>query len=296
MVLARRERWVISAPELHAIGVSQDAIDRRVKAGWLTTIFRGVYLVGRSRPTRDELQRAALKACDGLALGRRSAAVIHGVMSRWDGPIEVCVAKHRRRQKGLLPLERTLARDEITWRNGLPVATLAVVFCDLAEVMSPAELDRAVHEAEFRKILDLAAVEREMARRPRRPGYKALRAALAKRRRAVDGRLDSKLERRFHVFLDARGYPPSEHNTSFRFDDGSEASVDVLFREQWLAVEVDGGPHQTVNNFHADRRRDRRLQAEWNLTVLRVTEEDLDHRPDALDAELRAALARRGQR
>ncbi len=207
---ARNERWVLCAGEFRAIGVSESAVHRRVKSGWLTVVFHGVHLVGRSKPTRDELHRAALKACDGLALGRRSAAVVHGVMERWDGPIEVHVAKKRRKQKGLLSLERDLAPNEITWRNGVPVATLAVVLCDLAEVLGPAELDRAVHEAEFRRKLKIAAVERAMARRPARPGYPALRAALAKRRRAVDGRLDSKLERRFHRFLEGRGYPPSE--------------------------------------------------------------------------------------
>jgi len=291
---ARRAGWVLAARELRALGLSRSAIQRRLDTGLLVALFHGVYLVGRTEPTRGERQRAGLKACDGLALGRRSAAVAHGVMARWDGPVEVCVARPRRRQRGLVPLRRDYGPEDVTWREGVPVTTLAVTLCDLAEVLSPEALDRVVHEAEFRRKLDVAVVARAMARRPRRPGYRALRAALAKRRRLVDGRLDSKLERRFHAFLEARDYPPSEHNVSFDFDDGGQASVDVLFRAQWLAVEVDGGPHQTVNGFHADRRRDRRLEAEWGLMVLRVTEEDIDERPDALDAELRAALARRG--
>lgn len=293
---ARRERWVLSTDELRALGVEAGAVHRRVRTGWLTTIFRGVHLVGRSTPTRDELQRAALKACDGVGLARRSAAVVHGLIARWDGPVELCVTMKRRKQKGLTPLLRGYGPEDITWRSGLPVTTVAVTLCDLAEVLTPEEVDRAVHEAEFRKKLNIVAVERAMARHPGRPGSKALRAALGKRRRSVDGRLDSKLERRFHDFLHARGFPASEHNVAFDFDDGGKASVDVLFRPQWLAIEVDGGPHQTVNGFHADRRRDRRLEAEWGLTVLRVTEEDLDERPDALAAELRAALARRGER
>ena len=211
----------------------------------------------------------------------------------WDGPVETVPTSPRRKQPGLHPRHRLLSSGEATTVNAVPVTTVAATLCDLATVLSPAALAQAVHEAEYRNKLAVTEVDRLLALHPRRPGCAELRALIAARRPVV-GSLNRGLERRFHAFLAARDYPPTEHNAPFVVA-GVPVSVDVLFRAEWLAVEVDGDVHKSARNFASDRRRDRGLQAELGLPVIRVTEADLD-RPTELDADLRAALARRSQR
>lgn len=69
--------------------------------------------------------------------------------------------------------------------------------------------------------------------------------------------------------------------------------MDVIFPAARLGVELDGGVHQTIRNFHDDRRKGRRLEALHDLLVFRVTAEDLAERGDELAADLRTVLGRR---
>jgi len=290
LAAAERQRWLLTTEQLHAAKVSSSGISRALKAGWLTRLFHGVYLVGRRVPTTEELDRAGLLASGhGAVLGYRSAARVHKLMT-WVGPVEVVVPHVRRKQPGLHPRSSALTSDEVTVVGGVPVTTVAATLCDLATVLSPAALAQVVHEAEYRNKLAVTEVERLLALHPRRPGCGVLRELITLRRPIV-GSLNRGLERRFHRFLAERGYPPTEHNVPFVIA-GVQISVDVLFRIEWLAVEIDGDVHKSARNFESDRRRDRRLLVELGLRVIRVTAADLD-RPDELDADLRAALARR---
>ena len=293
LAAGERRRWVLTTQQLEAAGVSSAAMSRAVAGGWLTRLYQGVYLVGRRVATVEELERAALLASGpGAVLGYRSAARVHRLMD-WAGPVETVPTGPRRKQPGLHPRHRLLTAAEITTVGAVPVTAVAATLCDLATVLSPEALAQVVHETEYRKKLAVTEVERLLALHPRRPGCGALRALIAARRPIV-GSLNRGLERRFHAFLAERGYPPAEHNVPFVVA-GVPISVDVLFRAEWLAVEVDGDVHKSARNFASDRRRDRGLQADFGLPVIRVTEGGLD-RPDELDADLRAALARRLQR
>ena len=80
---------------------------------------------------------------------------------------------------------------------------------------------------------------------------------------------------------------------TFDLEDGERTTVDVLFRDAWVAVELDGGVHESRRHFHTDRRKSRRLEALYGLVVFRVTEEDLAERADELARDLHATIARR---
>jgi len=297
--VAQSQRWVITRRELLGAGLTRSAIDRRVRNGPLLSLYAGVYLVGRTAPTEEELLQAALKACGrGSVLAFRTAAQRRRIIKERGAATEIIVSTNRRAPVPRHPMartvtvyRRTLHDDDWSLRGGLRTTSVAATLLDLARVLSEPELRRAVHEAEYRQLLDLRRIDAQLERRPRAYGRANLVAAL-RSHRPIDGRLDSTLEHRFHRFLADRHYPPTEHNVRFALDDGEEVAIDVLFRSAWLAVEVDGGPHRTQQNFHRDRRRDRRLDAEWQLPVLRVTEQDLDA-PEELDADLWKALTRR---
>jgi len=64
----------------------------------------------------------------------------------------LAVPRHRRVRRGVLIHEVTLAPDEITTERGIPVTTPVRTLLDLAEVLTPNQLERAVHETEYRRL------------------------------------------------------------------------------------------------------------------------------------------------
>ncbi len=291
VLLARRERWVVTTAELRAAGCSPSRIKRLCRAGWLTRVFHGVYLVGRAVPTRDERERAAVKACGkGAVLSHRSAGVRWGILPAYRGPVEVTAPTQRAPRRGLRPYEARLDRRDITVKDGVPITTLARTLVDLAMVLDEEGVEFAVHEAENLRRLRIRAVDAAIARAgARRHGLPALRRALDDRRPNAGG-LKAGLERKFHRFLHRHRFPPSKHNVLLELAPGEVTELDVLFEEAGVGVELDAGPHMTVRGFHRDRRKARRLYARRRLVVLRVTHRDLDRHEQELAEDLWAAL------
>lgn len=289
--LAAAQHGIADHGQLRELGFAAKTIYARAQAGLLVRVFHGVYLLPPHPLTRDAREMAALRSCGPeAAIGLRSAAARDGLLI-WDGPVEVVVPTHQRRQRGLHPRAFPLERWDVTVVGGLRRTTRARTLADLPTVLGVGEIERVVHEAEFRKQLVATSVRRAIERAGRRRNTAALEAALTRRRRLV-GSLDSGPERRFARFLGERGYPPTEHNVPFLLG-GSEVRLDVLFRSAWLGVEVDGDPHKSERQFHADRQRDLRFEAEHGLTIVRVTEPQIDDGPDDLDRLLWRTLLRR---
>lgn len=285
---------MVTTAEMRSAGLSRDVVARHERDGTLVRQFRGVYLVGRVKPTRDELQRAAVKACGaGAVLSHRSAALRWKILRHYRGPVEVTARTQRRRQKGLRPYQADLAPEDVTIKDGVPITTVARTLIDLAMLVDEDVLDTAVHEAQHLKRLNLRRVDAAIARAgATRRGIPALRRRL-RRYRPANGRLDTDMEKLFVQFLRKYGFPPSEHGVAFDLEGGERTTVDVLFRDAWVAVELDGGVHESTRHFHTDRRKSRRLEALYGLVVLRVTEEDLTERADELARDLHATIARR---
>lgn len=278
------------------MGVSSGWISRRVESGWLIQEHRGVFLAGRARASLDERERAALKACgDKAVLSHFSAAARWKIRRYSSRAVHVTAPTQRRRRRGICTHHVQLHPRDITTKDGVRLTTIARTLVDLAALLNDAELDTAVHEAEFLKRLDVSAVEQAMHRAGPVKGLPNLRSAL-RTRRPANGRIDFDLEREFHAFLRRHGFPPTEHGVEFELGDGHRTTVDVLFRDAWVAIELDGGPHKTTRNFHRDRRKGRRLEALHGLIIIRVTEEDLRDHEAELAADLWATLERRTRR
>jgi hypothetical protein len=118
---------------------------------------------------------------------------------------------------------------------------------------------------------------------------------------ASDGEEDaarSRAERFLHARLEslswAAGLFELNGRPGFRFG-GREAEVDLLAKEQRLAIEIDGYYHfQDRDHYRRDRRKDVALQTRGYL-VLRFLEEDvvarLEHILDTIAAALRHRAA-----
>ena len=144
---ARGSHGVVARRELLRAGISAKQIDRRLRAGALLAVFRGVYRVGHGAPSVEAHYLAAVKACGaGALLSGRAAAHLLGLLKGQAPPPEVTTPR-RRRIEGVRT--RRARRQGTIWR-GIPVTIPAETLVDLAAAVDERELARACHEAGVR--------------------------------------------------------------------------------------------------------------------------------------------------
>jgi very-short-patch-repair endonuclease len=287
--LAEGQHGVVARAQLLRLGVGRRAIEHRLQHGRLHPIHHGVYAVGHRVLSKEARWMAAvLAAGPGAALSHRSAAALWGLRRSTRSRIEVTVATQRRPRPGIQMHRGRLAPDEVTVVDGIPVTTVLRTLLDLAAVIPPRQVERAVHEAEVRRLSDLLSLDDLVVRHPRRRRIATIRAVLAAGRiGAIVTR--SELEDRFLAFVDAAGLPRPEVNTSLRVG-GRWIEADCVWRAERLIVELDGhATHGTAAAYERDRARDRTLNAAgWR--VVRVTWRQTHDEPNALAADLRTLL------
>ena len=279
--LANRQHGVVSRRQLLAAGLGSRTIRRRVEAGRLYPLFRGVYVLGRKGiSARGEWQGAVLVGRDGALLSHRSAAALWGLTSQ-SPPVEITTSS-RQRVPGIAFHEGGVHPEERTTVNGIPVTSVARTLLDLAEVVNEQEFTSAWEEADRRRLLDLPAVEAVCARGFGRRGLKLVRPRLD----AVRPTTRSPLEARVLELCRARSLPLPETNVKVL---GKE--VDAYWSEQRLMVEADGFEfHGHRAAFEHDRARDAEMQVA-GYRVLRLTHRRLDEEPEKVAAQLRHLLS-----
>jgi predicted transcriptional regulator of viral defense system len=141
--LAAAQHGVVTATQLVRTGLSRGAIAHRVAQGRLHRVHHGVYLVGHPIPPALARETAALLACgDGAVLSHRSAGKLWALLDA-DGSVDVTVLKEGKGRAGIR-IHRTacLETRDIKRRHGLPLTSPARTLLDLAEVLTPRELER----------------------------------------------------------------------------------------------------------------------------------------------------------
>ena len=184
--------------------------------------------------------------------------------------------------------QAALREDERTVLDRIPVTTPPRTLLDLAAVLPPHQLERAINETERRRLTDVLSLETLVARYPRHPGTRAMRRILEAGNigRAVT-RNDA--EALFLAVLDAERLPRPESNAPIALPRAT-FEADFLWRPQRLIAELDGfETHGTRAAFEADRAKDRALQAA-GYRVVRITWRQLNDDTSALAAELRALI------
>ena len=78
--IAARQHGAVTRAQLLVAGASPDTVDRRVKAGRLRRIHKGVYLVGPIEAPRAREMAAVLACGTGAALSHGSAATLWGIV------------------------------------------------------------------------------------------------------------------------------------------------------------------------------------------------------------------------
>ncbi|MEX2252923.1 MAG: hypothetical protein WD649_02115 [Thermoleophilaceae bacterium] len=245
-----------------------------------------MYAVGHRRLTRKGRWMAAVLACGPVAaLSHRSAAALLGIRPPHSGEIEVTVGAWRPSRRGIRVHSGRISDDEVTVVDGIPVTTLPRTLFDLAGVVDRRRLEKAMQEADVRRLTDRLSLHDMIARYPRRKGSATIRGIL--RERDYDRRITrSELEEAFLAFIARAGLPEPELNASFELR-GNWIEPDALWREQRVIAELDSyGFHGTRHSFESDRERDRILQTEgWR--AVRITWRQLHDDANALEADLR---------
>ena len=167
-------------------------------------------------------------------------------------------------------------------RDGIPTTTVARTLLDLAEELPARAVERALAEAEVRRLLTRDELDALVERSPGRRGAATLSAILA---RDLHAPTRSELEGRFLAFVAERGLPTPLVNQRVH---GYE--VDFHWPEARVVVELDGfAYHGTREAFERDRERDAVLQA-YGWRVLRVTYRQFDERRAAVGSPLARLL------
>ena len=121
---------------------------------------------------------AVLVAGPGAALSHRSAAALWGLRPSAGTWIEVTAPRQVRSHRGMKPHRRSLLADEVTEIRGIPVTTVPRTLLDLAAVLPRHQVERAMNEAEVRRLTDALSAPALLARYPGWRGVAVIRAIL----------------------------------------------------------------------------------------------------------------------
>lgn len=291
--IAERQHGVVARYQLLRAGAGRRAVGHRIQQGRLHLVHRGVYAVGYRNLTREGRWMAAtLAGGPGAALRRRSAATLWGIRY-WDSAqVELVASSQRRDRPGIAFRWCVLRADELTRKDGIPVTTPARTLLDLASILNRSQLERAINEAEIRRLDGTLSLGEMVDRHPHQPGSANLRQVLA------DGRggeriTRSELETEFLSFLDAYRLPRPRVNALVETP-ARRYEADCVYTAERLILELDGyAIHATRRTFEEDRARDRALTtAGWR--VVRITWRQLREDPRSLAGYIRALLRAAG--
>jgi very-short-patch-repair endonuclease len=183
--------------------------------------------------------------------------------------------------------ESKLAGDEISRADGIPVTSPFRTVFDLAALLSKRQLERAIHEADVRGLVDRVSLPQLLKRHPGHRGTANLRTLLGANDPGGVTRND--FEEAFVALVDAHDLPRPHLNADLVLR-GRFYEVDCLWRQQRLVIELDGrAVHGTRRAFETDRERDRILLAEgWR--PMRITWRQLHEEPELIVSDLRRLL------
>jgi hypothetical protein len=285
--LAAGQWGVVSAAQLAALGFSAAGVTRRVQAGRLHRVHRGVYAVGhRSLAVQGRWLAAVLACGPGAVLSHRSAAAHWNLLATSATRVDVTAARGRHGAPGIrLHRSRSLDAQDTTAHQTIPTTTVARTMLDLAAIVPAHRLERALAQAERLRLYDDAALTQIIERANGHRGRQALQEAVAQ----DPAFTRSDLEARLLALTRAHGLPPPLVNHILAAPDHARLEVDFCWPTHQLIVETDTyATHGTRHAFEHDRRKDAALAAA-GYTVIRFTDQTA---PTEIEARLHSLLRR----
>jgi very-short-patch-repair endonuclease len=277
----RQQDGVLTHAQALRAGLSQDAVDRRVRSGHWRRCTRGVYFAD-DRPFTDGARvRAAVwgYGADAAASGL-AAAWWHGITKFAPDIVEVTVPRDARlrRQPGTRLRRRDLRRADVVERKGLRVTEPALTVVEAAARRGGGA---KLMDAALQRHVELRQLWRAHLRNKGRHGSPAARRLL---QAASDG-ARSEAERLLIRLLKEAGITGWRTNYPV-----GGYKVDVTFPTQQVAIETDGWAfHSDQDAFQQDRQRQNNI-ALLGWQILRFTWLDLTEYPQRVIAEIKYAI------
>lgn len=285
--LAAQQWGVVSVAQLRALGLERAAVTRRVQAGRLHRLYRGVYAVGHARLGREGRWLAAVLACGpGAVLSHRSAAAHWGLLQTEQARIDVTAPRSRRGAPPLrLHWSRSLDARDTANHHDIPITSVPRTLLDLAATVRPDRLERALAQAERLQLYDHTAILDVIRRTNGHRGTAPLARATAREPKLTR----SQAEARFLELARGAGLQEPLTNHILTAPDHPRLEVDFYWPTHRLIVEIDGWEtHHTRAAFRSDRRRDAALIA-IGCRVVRFSYEDIVDEPATTQRRLKAA-------
>ncbi|MEC4614858.1 DUF559 domain-containing protein [Tsukamurella tyrosinosolvens] len=270
---------VITRSAARDLGMSPQAIDRRVQAKMWIPLGGGTYLSATHTLTAEARLRAAAGATSGAVAGT-AAAWWHGIGEAPD-IVAVTVPRSSRRSP-TLPFSTVVSRRDLLPADlevvrGLTVTTAPLSMLEAAAEDGSVLLDRSLQEG----LVTVDSLSAAMKRNVGRHGIAEARRLFE----VVSGDAESEAERRFQNLLELH------HITGWRAQlPFGVYTVDFAFPEQRVAVEIDGWAfHRTADRAASDARKQNRLTlAGWR--VLRFGWHHIDGDGEAVITDVLAAV------
>jgi very-short-patch-repair endonuclease len=231
----------------------------------------------------DALLIAALLAAgDGAVLSHGTAAWRWQIIPAQPTTIELAVSRDRRAPPGLTLHRSHFRPGHLILNAPFPTTSVPRTLLDLAARYDQRALLRALAEAEFHHDTRPEDILRTLRRG--HPGSANLRAAL-KAHTPGHGQARSQLERRFRQLLVNNGVELPLRNEPL-----GPWTIDCLWPDRHVAVELDGCQHDRPHQADSDDDRDLWLRRHGYIPR-RYGERQVKHRPDDVIEDLDDAFA-----
>lgn len=286
--IAARNFGLFTRAQATECGYSEYQIRHRLRCGdWQVVLGRTLAPSGLTITTAIRDRAAQLSVPGSILAGASAARVLRvGVP---DDRTFLYVGPHgRMRLPGVVALHSTPDRRDVNLFQGLPAVTIqnALVECLLwlPERAAIDLLDRGLQ----RGWLVVSEFDRRVENRRGTRGY----LRLAAMRDLIRGGERAESERRLTALLREAGITGWAANVPIYDDEGLMGVVDVAFKRERAAIEVDGFAfHAEPDRFERDRERQNRItRAGW--AVARYTWRQLTQRPEYVLNDIAARLAR----
>lgn len=289
---ARAHGGIVTAREALALGMSSTTLARRLEAGVLVRIKRGLFRLAGTEEEHDSALEAACRHLDAV-VSHESAGRLHRFDGlAWINPTVTVPHRHTKHFEGVHVHQSTdLADDHLVWIRGLRVTNPERTIIDLAATLSEARidwvLDRALSSGSV-GLENLADLFASLARRGK-PGTTVMRRLLEKRGQDYVPP-DTVLEQRLLSVIESGGLPRPTPQFTPPWLAPTAGRVDLAYPEHKLIIEGDSRKwHLLMESFETDRQRDNQAQlAGWR--ILRFTWRQIMEEPETIIASVTAAL------
>ena len=277
VAIADNQRGLITLHQLLGLGLSPNAVERRVGLGRLTRIHQGVFAVGTARlDARARWKAATLAAGEGALLCWLPAGALWKTWPEPAGQAHLVVRGNGRLGHAEIAMHRMrrMHPDDAAEVDGIPVTSLELTCLHLSALLTQRSFERATIKAARRPefCLDRAVALADRSRG--RPGVRRFREIIA-RDLAAELHSLSELELRFVELLRHHRLPLPEIN-----QDVERLMVDAVWHDAKAIVELDGFEfHKLPRDLRADNARTRRLVLA-GYRVIRFGWRDITNDPD----------------